>query len=335
MDSLKQQPLVSVVVTVYNGSPHYSTCYASLCRLAYPADRLEVHIVDDYSTDGTREFLQQQEPPGFITLHYTEENLGRTRVCNLALKHATGDVVIFLDGDMEVHPDFVGHHVRELTQPGREAIIGRVEPAPWVPRTKLNRYLYESPLRGAQQFGPDRPISFQYLLFGNAALSRAAVEAGGSFDESFTHYGGKDITFAYRVARKFPNGIFYGPEAVSYHHENRPLATHLRMLNGYGYHNLSQIMQRHPEIATPLAADYAWPFPDPYFSRKRRKGRLLFNTLTTTLARIILPLTPFPLSNALVRFSIVASVVRGLRQYVRDHSIKAIPPIMPLSPPND
>jgi len=318
MASAEKRPRVSVVVTIHNGGPHYPACFTSLCRLTSPPARLDGHVVDDCSTDGTREFLRQQIPPGFIYLHFPDSNLGRTRACNLALTHATGEIIIFLDGDMEVRPDFVEQHVAELARPEREAVVGRVEPAPWIPKTKLNQYLYESSLRGARRFGDDQPVGFQYLIFNNAALSRAAVEAGGLFEESFRHFGGKDILFAYRVAQRFPSGIYYSDRPVSYHHHDRPLGAHLNLLRDYGYHNLSRIVSRYPEIATALAADFAWPLAGRYFRCKRALGRLLFNPITCFLGRALLPVAPFPISNALVRFLFVAAVVQGLRKHVRN-----------------
>jgi len=318
-----------VVVTIHNGGPHYPACFNSLCGLTYPPDRLEVHVVDDCSTDGTREFLRQQTPPAFIHRHFPDSNLGRSRACNLALGRATGEIVVFLDGDMEVFPDFVDQHVAELARPGREAVVGRVEPAPWLPKSKLNRYLYESSLRGARQFGPAVPIDFQYLVFNNAALSRAAVEAGRPFEESLMHYGGKDVLFAYRVAQKFPDGIYYSDQAVAYHHHDRSLDAHLNLLRDYGRHNLPQIISHHPELATTLAADFAWPLDGMYFRCKRAVGWLLFNPLTCCMSRALLPVTPFPVSNILVRFLFVAAVVRGLRQYVRNNKVHA----QPLTPP--
>ncbi|MFC1583097.1 glycosyltransferase [Candidatus Neomarinimicrobiota bacterium] len=321
MAQFDPQPFVSIVVTIRNGGLHFPTCLASLLQLSYPAERMEIHLVDDFSTDGTREYLQQQTLPDFLRVHYPDENLGRTKACNLGLSFVKGDVIILLDGDMEVQPDFVDQHLAALAKPGREAVVGRIEPAPWVPGTKLNRYLYESPLRGAKQFGSGRPISFQYLIFSNAALSRAALEAGGAFEETFTHFGGKDILFAYRIARTLPNGIYYNDAAPSLHHQDRELSTQLALMRDYGYHNLSQIMHRHPEIATPLAADLAWPFDDPLFRRRRRMGRLIFNPFCHTLARMFLVITPHTLSNVIIRYLIVGSVVQGLRRYVHQHNI--------------
>ncbi|MBA7595924.1 MAG: glycosyltransferase [Calditrichaeota bacterium] len=310
-------PRVSIVVPTYNGGPHYLVCFEALCQLDYPPERLEVHVIDDCSTDGTREYLQRQSPPDFVRLYFPDINMRRARARNLALGCATGEVIILLDGDMEVKPDFVREHVAELSKPGRTAVIGRIEPAPWLPKSRLNHYLYASKLRGARQFGPNVHIGFQYLLTGNVALSREALEAGGAFEESFYHYGGEDTLFAYRVARKFPHGIFYSDKPVSYHHEDRPLSVHLGLLRDYGCHNLPQIVSRHPEIANTLAADFAWPLTGNYSRYKRALGLVLFNPLTYFLSRALLPVTPFPISNVLVRFLFVAAVVRGLRRYVR------------------
>ncbi len=208
-------------------------------------------------------------------------------------------------------------------------MVGKVEPAPWLPKSKINRYLYESSLRGARRFGAGQPIGFQCLIFNNAALSRVAVEAGGLFEESFRRFGGKDILFAYRVAQKFPNGIYYSDGPVAYHHQDRPLDAHLSLLRDYGCHNLPRIVSRHPELASTLAADFAWPLAGMYFRYKRALGRLFFNPLTYYMSRALLPVTPFPVSNALVRFLFIAAVVQGLRRYVREHYSKPESPCMP------
>lgn len=326
---MEEQPLVSIIIPVYNGGPYYPTCFNSLCRLTYPPDRLEVHIIDDCSTDGTREYLQRQSPPDFIRPHFPETNLGRARARNLALSCATGEVIILLDGDMEVRPDFVQEHVAELSRPGREAVIGHVKPAPWLTRSKLNRYLYDYAHRGARQFGPNVPIGFQYLLTNNLALSREAMEAGGTLEKSFRHYGGEDTLFGYRLARRFPKGIYYSDKPVSLHHHDRTLRQHLKDLGDYGYHNLPRIVSRHPEIATTLAADYAWPLTGRQFRYKRAAGRLLFNAVTCRLGRALLPVAPFPISNVFIRFLFAAAVVRGLRWYVREHCSKPESPYMP------
>ncbi len=328
MAELPSNPQVNLIVPVYNGGPHYEECYRSLCRLAYPADQLTVHIIDDCSSNGTREYLAGQTPPDFIRLHLSRDNMGRSRTRNFGLEHATGDVIILLDGDMEVKPDFVQQHVLELGKPGRAAVVGQIMGAGWLRRSKLNRYLYQSNLRGARQFGANVPIGFQYLVTGNAAFRREAIAAGGRFEEAFSGYGGEDTLFAYRVARQFPNGIFYNPGAVSYHHDDSTLKRYLENQRSYGAVNLPRIMATNPEIAMLLAADFAWPFEGAYFRRRRLVGRLLFNKLTCLMVKYFMPIIQYPLSNAAVRFLSVCAVVTGLRIHVRRNRV----PLQPVGP---
>ncbi len=316
-------PSVSLISPIRNGGLHYPACFESLCRLDYYEGGLEVHVIDDCSTDGTRGYLQQQLPPEFIRLHFPEANLGRARARNLALSQATGEVIIFLDGDMEILPNFVIEHIAELAKPGRQAVIGRVEPAPWLPKSKLNNYLYAYPHRGARQFGPDTPVPFHFIPTNNLSLTRQALNAGGTLDESFLGYGGEDTLFGYHMTRIFPNGIYYSDQPVSYHHQDRTLEAHLELLYDYGYYNLSCIVSGYPEIAAHLAADFTWPLAGAYFRFKRALGRLLFNPLTRFIGRALLSVTPFPISNLLVRFLFIASVVQGLRHYVSDNQLRA------------
>lgn len=309
--------MVSLVAPIFNGGEHYAGCFASLRAIDYPEDRLQIIVVDDLSTDGTREFLQSQAPPPWLKILYPPRNLGRSGARNFGLREATGEIVILLDGDMQVQPGFVHAHVEQLAKPGREAVLGSVAPAPWMKRTRLLRYLHDYRRRGARQFGTGQPIGFQYLLTHNLGLTRAALEAGGPFDETFVHYGGEDTLFAYAIARAFPNGLFYATEPAALHHHHRNLARHLSDAYDYGRHNLPKIMQRHPELATPLAADFAWPFPGRLFRRKRFAAALLFNGILYYSLRALLWVTPPPLSSPLIRYLTVGAVVRGLKRHLR------------------
>ena len=316
-DEGRSIPAVSLVAPIFNGGQHYAECFESLCRIDYPRDRLQVIVVDDASTDGTREYLQKQSPPSFVNILYPNKNLGRSGVRNFGLREATGEIIILLDGDMEVQPDFVRVHVEQLSKPGRKALLGSVKPAPWMKRTRLLRYLHEYRGRGARQFDEGGPIGFQYLLTHNLALTRAALEAGGGFDETFVHHGGEDTLFAYAIARAFPNGLYYSTEPAALHHHHRGLGQHLAEAYSYGRHNLPKIVSRHPELATPLAADFAWPFPGRLFRRKRLAGALMFNTALYYFLRALFLITPPPLSSPLIRYLTVGAVVRGLRRHVR------------------
>lgn len=64
----------------------------------------EIIVVDDMSTDGTREILEEQVKPRVSKIVYHEVNGGKGAALKTGFAHATGDIVIIQDADMEYDP---------------------------------------------------------------------------------------------------------------------------------------------------------------------------------------------------------------------------------------
>ena len=83
-------PSVSIIIPTYNGKEILHTCLTSLFqRTEYPRDRLRVIVVDDGSTDGTKDCLQR-EYAGQIDLISLKENVGFIRASNLGMNALSG-----------------------------------------------------------------------------------------------------------------------------------------------------------------------------------------------------------------------------------------------------
>jgi cellulose synthase/poly-beta-1,6-N-acetylglucosamine synthase-like glycosyltransferase len=113
-------PTVSVVVPARNEEGTIERCVRSLMATMYPANRFEVIVVNDRSTDGTGEVLQRlQGEFAALRVHNTIEthdntNLqGKTRALHQGIEHSDGDVVMMTDADCVVQPTWV-RHVAEL-----------------------------------------------------------------------------------------------------------------------------------------------------------------------------------------------------------------------------
>lgn len=96
--------LISVVMPCYNAAPYVEEAVASVLGQSYP--QVELIIVDDGSIDGSSEILQRlaSENPDRITLVY-QNRAGPYAARNLALSHARGNYIAFLDADDTWHPD--------------------------------------------------------------------------------------------------------------------------------------------------------------------------------------------------------------------------------------
>jgi glycosyltransferase involved in cell wall biosynthesis len=82
----------------------------------------EIVVVDDGSTDGTREVLEEEEKAGDLTVLYHEANRGKGAAVRTGLEHASGDFVIIQDADLEYDPQDY-HKLLEPILEGRAEVV--------------------------------------------------------------------------------------------------------------------------------------------------------------------------------------------------------------------
>ncbi len=96
----QQLPTVSVVVVNWNGREHLDPCLTSITGLDYPADRFEIIVVDNGSTDGSVEHIRAAFPG--VRLRVNETNTGFAPAVNAGAAMSKAEAVALVNNDMRV-----------------------------------------------------------------------------------------------------------------------------------------------------------------------------------------------------------------------------------------
>lgn len=114
-------PSVSIIIVNYNGVPYLDSCLQSLRHQSYPASRYEIIVVDNASQDDSVAWLKANYPE--VRVIESEHNLGFAGGNNLGIAHAKGDLLVLLNNDTRVAPDWLYHLVKCAQQHPEAGLI--------------------------------------------------------------------------------------------------------------------------------------------------------------------------------------------------------------------
>lgn len=113
--------LLSVVIPVYN---ELKTVGRVLTRVAALPLNLEMVVVDDFSTDGTREILERLVGLPNIKIILKEKNEGKGAALRTGFQQTTGDFVVVQDADLEYDPRDIPHLIQPLLKGEADVVYG-------------------------------------------------------------------------------------------------------------------------------------------------------------------------------------------------------------------
>lgn len=303
--------MVSVIVPAYNSARTLPLVIRAMERQSYSAEYFEVIIIDDGSIDETPQLLRRIPLPTNFKVVRHDTNRGLAVARNTGIHKARGELLIFLDADMEANPDFIALHVQRQSFPNVVGVLSAILPAQ-PSRDKYQRYLYEA-RRGAKRWSSTQPLPYSVFVLGCSSVKRAALDTIGIFAAELTSYGGEDTELAYRLWRKYPEGLYYDPRIKVYHHHRRSLPAALNLLHQFGQTGVPLIVQKHPE----LAADYYFsylPLSSNTHRWKRLVGALLTRPVILDLLEKHYQSIPYPFSNWWIKLAMFAALLSGLRE---------------------
>jgi glycosyltransferase involved in cell wall biosynthesis len=114
---------LSVLMPVYNERPRVEQAIADVLAIDLPTD-IELIVVDDGSTDGTRELLRDGSWDARLRYFEHDRNQGKGAAIQTALSQATGEFAAIFDADLEYDPADLGVLLGPLLQGKSNAAFG-------------------------------------------------------------------------------------------------------------------------------------------------------------------------------------------------------------------
>lgn len=185
---------VSVIITTRNESNNIENCHQSIKAQDYPSDKIEIIVVDNNSTDNTKELARQ-----YTDKVYTQ-GPERSAQRNFGVRQASGKYILYLDADMILSKDVISKCVEKCENDSfialyiPERIIGK---GFWIKVRDFERSFYNATCIDCVRF-----------------VRRDKFLETGGFDENLT--GPEDWDFDRRIRKYEKVGII---DATLFHNE--------------------------------------------------------------------------------------------------------------------
>jgi glycosyltransferase involved in cell wall biosynthesis len=196
---MTSRPLVSVIVCTCNRAGSLRQTLGALGKVKIPAGwEAELIVVDNGSTDGTSLLLGQAQLPNMRVTGLCEPRAGKSNALNAGLERAAGEILLFTDDDVIPSEDWIEKMVALLSEPGCDAVVGRIELADNLRRPWLGtRY---QALLGVLDFGSG-PLE---LVGANAGIRSSVLQKVSRYDPELGPGAlglGEDTLFSHQLEK--------------------------------------------------------------------------------------------------------------------------------------
>jgi len=231
-------PLVSVVIPARNEERSIGACVGSVLRQDYPAERLEVIVVDGDSDDNSAAVLR-----GFGARVRVLRNPARIvpTAMNIGICAARGEIIARVDAHTVLAPDYIRVGVETLQRSGADNVGGPMQPVasgPWgraIALAMCSRFGIGAYFHCATA---DRDVDTVYM----GMYPTRVFERIGLFDEELVR--NQDDELNYRL-RKAGGRIFLTTRMHSHYENRQRVSTLARQFFQYGLWKV-RVLQKHP-----------------------------------------------------------------------------------------
>ncbi len=244
-DTDSPYPTVTVIMPIRNEVSFIERSLAAVLAQDYPADRLEVLVVDGVSSDGTRDIVQRMLAgrPNARLLDNPRRIV--STALNRGLAEARGEVIVRVDGHTVIAPDYVQRCVEAIVETGAECVGGPMHAVGETPFGEATALATSHPFGvGSSRFhyaAEPQPVDSAYM----GAWPRQVFDRIGRFDEELIR--NQDDEFNYRL-RAAGGRIWLYPRIRSTYYARSTFRSLWRQYFQYGYWKV-RVFQKVPGSA--------------------------------------------------------------------------------------
>ena len=122
--TFSRAPKCSIIMPVFNRLNYTKQCLDILYKIT-PHELFELIVINNASTDGTKEFLNKfSQLYSNTKVIHTEENMGFTKACNMGAKIAAGEYLVFLNNDTLPRSGWLNALITEVEKDGKIGAVG-------------------------------------------------------------------------------------------------------------------------------------------------------------------------------------------------------------------
>jgi GT2 family glycosyltransferase len=255
--------IISVVVPAYNREQAIDACIRSLLALDYTRGDLEINIVDNGSTDRTREIIARYP----VTCLFQPKR-GAAAARNMGIRHARGEYVAFTDADCVVDRRWLSELLKGFDDTGVACVGGEIAVPP--PASDLERYNSVYNPISQQNAVEKKVVLFPHVITANAMFRKNVFDKVGLFDERFPSAGGEDLDLGWRIHWAGYRMKYIPSARVEHRHKSR-----LRQLfwqhYRYGY-AWTVIVRKHRELFKNTGPSSWGVYPDDIHALRAEAG---------------------------------------------------------------
>ena len=271
---------ITVIIPTYNRRDLLNKTLLSLCFQTFDLHDYEVIVIDDGSSDDTKDIVLSFKDRIFISYFFQEDKGFRVaQARNIGIINAHFNVCLFLDSGVIAHPQLLENHWRAHQGKSAQALIGfaygycdyeelsaslltefshRAEVEKTFERFRSNAYLRDRRALALENNAVAfEDISIPWIIFWTCHIScstKSLMQVNG-FDEVFQSWGGEDVELGLRLhASGVQFGFAHDCEVIHCPHE-RPLVEPDRSIDYTRY-----IYSKHPSRATFLLTQHHVPW---------------------------------------------------------------------------